>query len=110
MPASAGDVELGPGDRGVRPVAEVLAGLGAPRGEGEAVVVFFLMIRRPPRSTLFPYTTLFRSPPGLGDLPDLVGPGLHPTDGIGPGPVGGVGGLPCVLGPVVVVEIGRAHV
>src|SRR5690349_1596954 len=34
--------------------------------------VFFLMIRRPPRSTLFPYTTLFRSlgrlhrsPPGL---------------------------------------------
>src|SRR3712207_7098066 len=24
--------------------------------------VFFLMIRRPPRSTLFPYTTLFRSP------------------------------------------------
>src|SRR3712207_9549851 len=27
---------------------------------------FFLMIRRPPRSTLFPYTTLFRS---LGDGP-----------------------------------------
>src|SRR3712207_8871866 len=26
---------------------------------------FFLMIRRPPRSTLFPYTTLFRSCPGL---------------------------------------------
>src|SRR3712207_9312253 len=25
-------------------------------------IVFFLMIRRPPRSTLFPYTTLFRSP------------------------------------------------
>src|SRR5437016_7004419 len=24
---------------------------------------FFLMIRRPPRSTLFPYTTLFRSRP-----------------------------------------------
>src|SRR2546428_8964778 len=33
---------------------------------------FFLMIRRPPRSTLFPYTTLFRScqvlVPGLGSL------------------------------------------
>ena len=29
-----------------------------------AIFVFFLMIRRPPRSTLFPYTTLFRS----GDL------------------------------------------
>src|SRR2546425_9413535 len=32
--------------------------------------VFFLMIRRPPRSTLFPYTTLFRSvgehAPGVG--------------------------------------------
>src|SRR2546427_5387653 len=30
---------------------------------------FFLMIRRPPRSTLFPYTTLFRSPlfPQRGD-------------------------------------------
>src|SRR3712207_8940996 len=25
------------------------------------VYIFFLMIRRPPRSTLFPYTTLFRS-------------------------------------------------
>src|SRR5688572_31591878 len=25
-------------------------------------VLFLLMIRRPPRSTLFPYTTLFRSP------------------------------------------------
>src|SRR3990167_1049054 len=27
----------------------------------QCIVVFFLMIRRPPRSTLFPYTTLFRS-------------------------------------------------
>ena len=25
------------------------------------IFIFFLMIRRPPRSTLFPYTTLFRS-------------------------------------------------
>src|SRR3712207_8765817 len=30
--------------------------LAVPRGK-----YFFLMIRRPPRSTLFPYTTLFRS-------------------------------------------------
>src|SRR3712207_9114254 len=29
---------------------------------------FFLMIRRPPRSTLFPYTTLFRS----AGIPDLI--------------------------------------
>src|SRR5690349_24798268 len=28
---------------------------------GEGYLVFFLMLRRPPRSTLFPYTTLFRS-------------------------------------------------
>src|SRR3712207_7884742 len=27
------------------------------------ILFFFLMIRRPPRSTLFPYTTLFRSGP-----------------------------------------------
>src|SRR2546430_6752925 len=33
-----------------------------------ARLFFFLMIRRPPRSTLFPYTTLFRS--GLQNLPD----------------------------------------
>src|SRR4029434_11325748 len=26
-----------------------------------SIILFFLMIRRPPRSTLFPYTTLFRS-------------------------------------------------
>src|SRR3712207_8276744 len=29
------------------------------------------MIRRPPRSTLFPYTTLFRSQPGAGVLAPL---------------------------------------
>src|SRR2546430_7088211 len=44
---------------------------------------FFLMIRRPPRSTLFPYTTLFRSrPPAVPPLlPALVG-----HDGEEPGP------------------------
>src|SRR2546427_9468184 len=30
------------------------------------IIFFFLMIRRPPRSTLFPYTTLFRSWIGFG--------------------------------------------
>src|SRR2546430_8968499 len=35
---------------------------------------FFLMIRRPPRSTLFPYTTLFRSPPALPSGPRGYGP------------------------------------
>src|SRR2546430_8654444 len=32
------------------------------------MIFFFLMIRRPPRSTLFPYTTLFRS----GELQHLL--------------------------------------
>src|SRR3712207_7570590 len=37
-------------------------------------VFFFLMIRRPPRSTLFPYTTLFRS--GVDEPPEqLAGAG-----------------------------------
>src|SRR5437764_14147258 len=56
---------------------------------------FFLMIRRPPRSTLFPYTTLFRSrrwrvvgrqdrgghrqrpPGGIGARPDPTGRALR---------------------------------
>src|SRR3989442_4864103 len=49
------------------------------------MVFFFLMIRRPPRSTLFPYTTLFRScstfqessfatgPASINDDPSLSG-------------------------------------
>src|SRR2546422_8199590 len=44
------------------------------------MLFFFLMIRRPPRSTLFPYTTLFRSlggsttviPSDDGDLVDYL--------------------------------------
>ena len=35
--------------------------MGGGGGGGEGGEGFFLMIRRPPRSTLFPYTTLFRS-------------------------------------------------
>src|SRR5258708_24432897 len=35
------------------------------------IFFFFLMIRRPPRSTLFPYTTLFRSV-RTGAVPDAV--------------------------------------
>src|SRR2546429_4757672 len=37
---------------------------------------FFLMIRRPPRSTLFPYTTLFRSTDGGYTIPFLK-PGTY---------------------------------
>src|SRR2546429_9061023 len=42
---------------------------------------FFLMIRRPPRSTLFPYTTLFRSHAGVGGGP----PGARPLAARGRG-------------------------
>src|ERR1044071_10176695 len=35
------------------------------------LLFFFLMIRRPPRSTLFPYTTLFRSGPTWPAIPIL---------------------------------------
>src|SRR5258708_20257822 len=40
------------------------------------LLFFFLMIRRPPRSTLFPYTTLFRSAEEVAD-------GLGPTMNLG---------------------------
>src|ERR1043165_8967507 len=46
---------------------------------------FFLMIRRPPRSTLFPYTTLFRSTEGIGSsvtaLCQVVNPCPRDEDG-----------------------------
>src|SRR3990172_2094917 len=50
--------------------------------------LFFLMIRRPPRSTLFPYTTLFRSRSrlarrNLNRFPPLVLPPPRPPDGRG---------------------------
>src|SRR3712207_8048310 len=60
------------------------------------------MIRRPPRSTLFPYTTLFRSAsrfeanPRFGDLRDRVAPHVDEIDV-----------LP-VVGLVVVVAAQRA--
>src|SRR3712207_7387843 len=41
--------------------------------------LFFLMIRRPPRSTLFPYTTLFRSPAKAGRRPRAAGRGSPST-------------------------------
>src|SRR3712207_7433087 len=37
------------------------------------VFCFFLMIRQPPRSTLFPYTTLFRSRHDVPEAYDVVG-------------------------------------
>src|SRR5437879_13928043 len=48
------------------------------------VVFFFLIILRPPRSTLFPYTTLFRSSPAVRreELPEAF---CLPASGIGRG-------------------------
>src|SRR2546422_7192274 len=54
--------------------------------EATSPCFFFLMIRRPPRSTLFPYTTLFRSQvsqlsdqlPGLGHVSVHVLQGQDP--------------------------------
>src|SRR2546426_7776010 len=55
------------------------------------MLFFFLMIRRPPRSTLFPYTTLFRSRrgrPGAGD------PGRDRSERVhGSGTGGGAGAI-----------------
>src|SRR5258708_32127092 len=60
------------------------------------VIFFFVMIRRPPRSTLFPYTTLFRSVFRSGDsskkfkiaegqwyryAPSYVSPAYHLLEG-----------------------------
>src|SRR3712207_7774679 len=68
---------------------------------------FFLMIRRPPRSTLFPYTTLFRSPASVapaalldGD-PDAAGGRRHPRQRLRDRRV--------VLDPVAEVELPRDH-
>src|SRR2546426_5604771 len=57
------------------------------------------MIRRPPRSTLFPYTTLFRSRLRIGPVPfgddhvalDALWPGRGRRDGTGGDPIGPVG-------------------
>src|SRR3712207_6964394 len=42
---------------------------------------FFLMIRRPPRSTLFPYTTLFRSTVIVGSSNGVSAPGPQTLGG-----------------------------
>src|SRR5690554_7925746 len=42
-------------------------------GVCSVLVFFFLMIRRPPRSTLFPYTTLFRSLDLGGGVGHVIG-------------------------------------
>src|SRR3712207_7625988 len=59
------------------------------------VCLFFLMIRRPPRSTLFPYTTLFRSKYRLLRHGGLAGWLLQPVllQKVGGSLPGGEGGM-----------------
>src|ERR1051326_7775686 len=86
---------------------------------------FFLMIRRPPRSTLFPYTTLFRSARGrvrgaLGGRrgsPVLPGDGpagrqwlVHRGDvGVLHGRLGADHGRPAPAGSRAAASVGGAH-
>src|SRR2546426_12644068 len=86
-----------------------------------SLLFFFLMIRRPPRSTLFPYTTLFRS-----HRPERVGDGIllrraqhrHGTEGERQGANTGLHGSSLRIGEATFCaarawlsrEIGRAHV
>src|SRR2546426_3811147 len=49
------------------------------------VCFFFLMIRRPPRSTLFPYTTLFRSADARPPTSEQIG--VTPDEGVRSGRV-----------------------
>src|SRR3989442_10572917 len=70
---------------------------------------FFLMIRRPPRSTLFPYTTLFRSPRAARDTAPFVarGPAVRPADRLGDS-----GDWPCRCGRVrepALARVGRSE-
>src|SRR5256885_5781404 len=62
---------------------------------------FFLMIRRPPRSTLFPYTTLFRS--------DIHPAGRRREHCLGPAGLGVVEDLFCAETPNVVEVAGRSE-
>src|SRR3712207_7307088 len=55
------------------------------------------MIRRPPRSTLFPYTTLFRSAGGRAPPQDGAGPDGPVTEGAGGAARVGLGLDPWVL-------------
>src|SRR5437899_10106785 len=67
------------------------------------LLFFFLLIRRPPTSTLFPYTTLFRSQ-GLGEGHHVALPVHHAE-------MGGAGGARRVVarGPVAGIAQGRSE-
>src|SRR5437762_11662562 len=82
------------------------------------VYLFFLRIRPPPRSTLFPYTTLFRSLPGFRGLQPLARnlesagieaiPDVDRRDGQQQSSEGPFIVMPCALTPDVVRNRVRA--
>ena len=57
-------------------------GCGTMEGNEGGDGFFFLMIRRPPRSTLFPYTTLFRSAGSYTARGSSRNPGVYKTEHI----------------------------
>ena len=69
-------------------------------GVVEFETIFFLMLRRPPRSTLFPYTTLFRSWPNQSEV---TVKGTHFIQEDSPDEIG-------LAIADFVKQIGRAHV
>ena len=75
--------------------------------ERDVLVIFFLMIRRPPRSTLFPYTTLFRSGQAVLDNIDSRHQGILPEYVWGDGDPAGVNERAI---EELKDKIGRAHV
>src|SRR5574337_2144262 len=71
------------------------------------------MIRRPPRSTLFPYTTLFRSHAAFEPVPVIAPPATQPAALAAPEPLLAPTGEPAPIeasaapAPDVLTELGR---
>src|SRR2546422_2101596 len=57
-----------------------------------SIIVFFLMIRRPPRSPLFPYTTLFRSVVRRAGVEGVAAAATAPADQLATRPDDEAGG------------------
>src|SRR2546428_9294184 len=70
-----------------------------------SLIFFFLMIRRPPRSTLFPYTTLFRSALRFG-CAAVVAPWAARAAAVGDA-TGAGGALVCAKAPPVASRLTR---
>src|SRR3712207_6959238 len=72
-------------------------------------ILFFLMIRRPPRSTLFPYTTLFRSAAPHRPAVGAVRRPRPDRRDDGPGPPGAAGDARRVAGDRKSTRLNSSH-